>query len=75
MKQAAQPMQLETLIWENKEIGAIRREERRQVAPNVWKSLTDGRYYTKGILGWWDITNSIERYLPPCKQINEAVSA
>lgn len=57
----------ETLYWHNQQTGITSTEIREQVSPGVWRSLTDGRYYTKGILGWWDITDRINNYLalPP----------
>lgn len=55
-------MKTETLLWENKMTGEFRLEIRNQISANVWQSQTDGRYYTKGIIGWWDITDAIHLY-------------
>ena len=50
-------MTTEIIYWKNLMTGAIRIEVRQQLSSIVWKSLTDGRLYTKGVIGWYDITD------------------
>ncbi|MDP4264916.1 MAG: hypothetical protein Q8941_20475 [Bacteroidota bacterium] len=56
-------MTTETLYWKCVATGNITIEIRTQLTSNIWQSQTDGRYYTKGILGWWDITDNLEKYI------------
>lgn len=56
-------MKQEILIWRNLMTGEVRQEVRQQINANLWQSLTDGRYYTKGIIGWWDVTDNIKQYV------------
>jgi hypothetical protein len=56
-------MKQEILNWRNIETGNIRTEVRQQINANLWQSLTDGRYYTKGIIGWYDVTENYKSYL------------
>jgi hypothetical protein len=52
----------ETILFKNLMTGEYRLEIRTQLSTRVWQSQTDGRYYTKGIIGWYDITDTISRY-------------
>jgi len=52
----------ETILFKNLMTGEYRLEIRTQLSTHVWQSQTDKRYYTKGIIGWYDITDTISRY-------------
>lgn len=50
------------LVWTNKMTGESYTEERVQISVHVWQSSLDNRYYTLGIIGWYDITDTIHLY-------------
>ncbi len=56
-------MKQETLYWHNKSTGQVREEIREQINSHLWQSKEDGRYYTKGLIGWYDVTDNFKNYL------------